>query len=238
MSTSRKPFDTQPLQPPIFGEETEVSAQRVVPLPYDEIKTGGRGRFSLSTWAALLVVLIAICAGLLAGLVIGAYGDHNTAQTPATSSETQVLESAAAPPDPVPSTSAAVEPVAGDSADSSELAGESPPGETSTPKSRRAVSVVHNDRVSEKPAKKAASRESAAREDVEERPRRTQPVESRGAVGRNGKRADAESVNENQQRPEERRRERDVRQAERPRRVTESQNDRIQDIFMGPRPRH
>jgi hypothetical protein len=238
MSTGRKPFDTQPLQPPIFGEETEVSAQRVVPLPYDEIKTGGRGRYSLSTWAALLVVVIAICAGLVAGLVIGAYGDHNTAQTPGTSSDTQVLESAAAPPDPAPSTSAGVEPVAGDSANNGELTGESAPGEISTPKSRRAVSVVHNDRVSEKPAKKTASRESAAREDKEERPRRAQPVGNERAVERNGKRADAESVNENQQPQEERRRERDVRQAERPRRVTESQVDRIQDIFMGPRPRH
>src|SRR4051794_5758779 len=131
MSTNRKPFDTQPLEPPVFGEETEISARRVVPLPYDEVKTGRRGRFNLSTWAALLVVLIAIGAGLVAGLVIGAYGDHSTAQSPETSYETPVGESAAVPPNPAPSTSAAVEPVAGDIANSNEVTGESDAGEDS-----------------------------------------------------------------------------------------------------------
>src|SRR3954469_9889973 len=121
MSAGRKPFDTQPLEPPIFGQETEVSARRVVPLPYDEVKTGQHGRFNLSTWAALLVVLIAIGAGLVAGLVIGAYGDHNTVQAPETSSEAIVGESAAVSPNPEPSTSAAVEPAAGEIANSDEV---------------------------------------------------------------------------------------------------------------------
>jgi hypothetical protein len=95
---------------------------------------------------------------------------------------------------------------------------------------------VHN-KVSERAEKKTASNEPAVRENKNERPRRTQSVENERTEARNGKRADADSVDEQQQRQEERRRERAIKQAERPRRVIESDIDRIQDIFMGPQRR-